>query len=191
MQRLCQSCYKGRETWSVTTAMENKLNACENRWLRRTLRIKYTDRVSNAEIWIRTGQEILQIAENTVRKRRVKWYGQISRMNKERWPFIAHNWKQTGKRPIGRPKQRWRVYKRIWKELSLYGITTGRYRVRLEELVGDRERWKDITAASMAGRAFRKTTWPESQHKPKPSTKLNHKITPLAVGISLPSWLKL
>jgi len=42
--------------------------------------------------------------------------------------------------------------------LSLYGITTWRNRVRLEELVGDRERWKDITAASMAGRAFRMTT---------------------------------
>jgi hypothetical protein len=45
--------------------------------------------------------------------------------------------------------------------LSLYSITTGRNRVRLEELVGDRERWKDITAASMAGRAFRMTTWPD------------------------------
>ena len=38
--------------------------------------------------------------------------------------------------------------------LSLYGITTGRNPLRLEELVGDRERWKDITAAPMAGRAF-------------------------------------
>ena len=42
--------------------------------------------------------------------------------------------------------------------LSLYGIATGQNRVRLEELVGDRERWKDITAASMVGRAFRMTT---------------------------------
>ena len=42
--------------------------------------------------------------------------------------------------------------------LSLYGIIKERNRVRLEELVGDRERWMDITAASMAGRAFRMTT---------------------------------
>ena len=39
--------------------------------------------------------------------------------------------------------------------LSLYGITKRRNRVGLEELVGDRERWKDITAASMAGRSYR------------------------------------
>ena len=44
--------------------------------------------------------------------------------------------------------------------LSLYGINTGRNRNRLEELVEDRERWKDITAAaaSMAGRAYRMIT---------------------------------
>ena len=40
----------------------------------RLLRIKYTDRVSNAEVRVRTGQEI---AENTVRKRRMKWYEHI------------------------------------------------------------------------------------------------------------------
>ena len=43
----------------------------------------------------------------------------------------------------------------------LHCISTGRNRlnrVRLEELVGDRERWKDITAASMAGLAYRMIT---------------------------------
>ena len=47
--------------------------------------------------------------------------------------------------------------------LPLYGITTGRNRVGLEDLVGDRKRWKDITAASMAGRAFRMTTIPDPE----------------------------
>jgi len=42
--------------------------------------------------------------------------------------------------------------------LSLNGITTGRNRVRFKELVGDRARWKDITAAYMAGRAYRMIT---------------------------------
>ena len=109
---------------------------------------------------VRTEQEIV---ENTVRKRRMKWYGHISRMNKERWPSIVHNWKPTGKRPVGRPKQRWmdNIEKDLKRaSLSLYGITTGRNRVRLEELVGDRERWKDITAASMAGWTYWITTWP-------------------------------
>ena len=67
----------------------------------------------------------------------------LARMNKERWPSVAHNWKPTGKQPVGRPKQWW--MDNIEKDLkkarsSLYGITTGRNRVRLEELVEDRER---------------------------------------------------
>ena len=82
----------------------------------------------------------------------------ISRMNKERWPSVVQNWKPTRMRPVGRSKKQWMdIVKKDFKRagLSLYGVTTGRNRVRLEELVGDRERWKDITAASMAGRAYR------------------------------------
>ena len=144
--------------------------------LRRILRIKYTDRVSNAEVRVRTGQEI---AENTVRKRRMKWYGHISRMNKERWPSIVHNWKPTGKRPVGRPKQRWmdNIEKDLKRaSLSLYGITTGRNRVRLEELFGDRERFKNITAASMAGRAFRMAI-PDLTCRPAPAIHKNHQVS--------------
>jgi len=59
----------------------DKLNARENRWQRRILRIKNTDRVSNVEVQTRSGQEIV---ENTVWKRRMKWFGHISRMIEER-----------------------------------------------------------------------------------------------------------
>ena len=91
----------------------------------------------------------------------MKWYGRMARMNKERWPSIVHDWKKIGKRPVGRPKQRWmdNIEKNLKRaSLSLYGITTGRNRVRLEELVGDKERWNGITAAFMARRTFRMTT---------------------------------
>ena len=72
----------GSETWRLTTAMENQLNACENRWLRRIFRIEYMERISLSIVKVRarTGQEI---AENTVRKRRMKWCGHIARMNRE------------------------------------------------------------------------------------------------------------
>ncbi len=92
---------------------------------------------------------------------KVTCYGHVVRMDKERWPHIVHNWKPEGKRPVERPKERWMdsVEKDLKRaRLTLYGIITGRNRVRLEELVGDRERWKDITAASVAGRVYRMTT---------------------------------
>ena len=62
---------------------------------------------------------------------------------------MIYKWKPTGKRPVGPPKQRWmdNIEKDLKRaSLTLYGITTGRNRVRIEELVGDRERWKDIIA---------------------------------------------
>ena len=90
----------------------------------------------------------------TMWKSRIKRH--IIRMNQMRWPSILQNWKRAGIWPAWRPKQWW--MDKIEKDLKrarisfnlLYGITTGCNRVRFEELVGDRERWKDITAASMS-----------------------------------------
>ena len=103
--------------------------------------------------------------ENTERKMRMKWFAHNSRMNKARWPSIVHNWKPTGKRPVGRPKQRW--MDNIEKDLkrvgfSLYGFTTWRNRVRLEELVGDRK--VEGHHCSIHGRTGLQNdylTWPE------------------------------
>ena len=99
----------------------------------------------------RTEQEI---AENTVRKRRMKWYGHISRMNKERWSSIVHNYKPTGKRPVGRPEQRWmdnikKDFKRTG--LSLYGITK-------EETELDSRSWMET---ERDGRISLQHTWPD------------------------------
>lgn len=68
----------------------------------------------------------MEIIDNTVRKRRMKWYLQCVHI-----------------RPIGCPKQRRMDYigKDLKKaDLELYGITTEQNRFRLEELVEDRER---------------------------------------------------
>ena len=109
---------------------------------------------------VRTWQKIV---ENTPEKENeMVWtYLQNEQREISRWPSIVPSkWKPTGKRSVGRPKQRWmgNIEKDLKRAgLLLYGITTGRNRVRLEELFGDRESWKDITAASMAGRAYRMT----------------------------------
>ena len=81
-------------------------------------------------------------ARKKERKMRRERERDIFRKNKERWPSIVHNWKPTGKRLVERPKQRWmdNIEKDLKRaDLSLYGVTTGRNRVRLEELVGDRK----------------------------------------------------
>ena len=126
--RLRQSCYMGAKPWQrpwslsflyfewdlfnvytdlprrgLSLVHKQKQNANEDRWLRRILRLRYTDLVSNVEVWARTGQEM---AENTVRKRIAKWHGHVTRMKKDLWQSVVHNWKPTGKRPVERPNQR-------------------------------------------------------------------------------------
>ena len=75
------------------------------------------------------------------------------RQNKQREVAIHGSWKPTGKRPVGRPKQRWNNIEKNLKRasLSLYGITTGRNRVRLEELVGEKK----------GGRTSLQHPWPD------------------------------
>ena len=47
----------GSETWKVTYALSNKLQSFVNKSLRKILRIHWPEKISNKELWSRTGQE--------------------------------------------------------------------------------------------------------------------------------------
>ena len=52
----------------------------------------------------------LYISPNTVRvlkSRRLRWAGQVARMEEGRSAFKILTGKPTGKRPLGRPRRRW------------------------------------------------------------------------------------
>mgnify|MGYP003435272988 CR=1 FL=1 len=68
----------GSESWAITKAMEKKLNAAENKWLRRILRISYIEHITNEEIRKRTEQ---QLVSNVIKKRRMKWAGHVLRID--------------------------------------------------------------------------------------------------------------
>ena len=148
----------GSESWSITKTMENKLNATENMWLRRLLRIKYTKHVTNEEIRKKTRQTMISIR---IKKIRMKWAGHVIRMEQDRNPKKMYEYKQSGRRSRGRPKRRWTDG--IEEDLkaagvSIHGQTTGRNRKTLEELAKDRETWRDIIEKSMAGTSLRMET---------------------------------
>jgi hypothetical protein len=148
----------GCESWSMTAAMEKRLNACESKWLRRLLRISYKDRVTNADVRERTGQEEV---ENFIRRARLRWMGHVMRMEEGRVTSKIYEWRPKGRRPAGRPKTRWTdtLEKDLGRAgLSLYGVTTGRVRANLQELAEDRAVWKEVTKASTAATAFRMIT---------------------------------
>ena len=61
-------------------------------------------RITNKSIRERTGQEKMEF---TIRKRRLKWMGHVSRMGQERRAKQATIWTPEGKRGRGRPRKNW------------------------------------------------------------------------------------
>ena len=108
----------GSEWWILTNHMENRLDACENRWLRRIMRITYTDRITNDTIRQRTQQ--LPVS-NRLRQMQLIWLKRVIRMKDNRLTKSVHQWKPTGKRSRGRPNKRWMDC--IEEDLRRAGVT--------------------------------------------------------------------
>ena len=78
----------GSESWIMTKTMTKSLDACENSWLRRILRISYKDHITNETVRKRTGQEYVS---NVIKRRRLKWAGHMMRMENTR--AVKRSWK--------------------------------------------------------------------------------------------------
>ena len=148
----------GCELWSVTKTMENRLNAAENKWLRRILKISYREHVTNIEVRRKTQQQTIN---DTIKKRRMRWAGHVLRMEDIRNPKRIFKYKPEGKRAIGRPKRRWIDY--LDDDLkaggfSIHGKTEGRKRMTLDELASDRELWRDVMEKSVTEHSRRMIT---------------------------------
>ena len=142
----------------ITKTVENKLNAAENKWLRRILRVSYKDHVTNENIRQRTHQPLIS---DSIKKRRMKWAGHVLRMDENRNPKKIFNYKPDGKRAVGRPKRRWADC--LEEDLkvagvTIYGRTEGRQRMGLEELAKNRDLWSDVILKSTTGHSQRMIT---------------------------------
>jgi len=99
----------GAETWSITKAIEKRIDAFDQWCLWCILNITWSERVTNFEVHRRTGQPLLL---DTVRNRRLKLFGHVARADKSQDHSCAlqacispaaRNWRQ---RP-GRPRHTW------------------------------------------------------------------------------------
>ena len=101
----------GSECWTLTKETMRKLEVFENSILRRILGPVFNpdnrqwERRHNADIRTITNQPYLQ---NVVRSRRLRWAGHCARMQNDRIPKIVMNGTVLGRRPVGRPRYRWR-----------------------------------------------------------------------------------
>ena len=107
------------ETWTLTAELEKKIQATEMRCFRRLLGIFYRDHVTNEEVRNRISRAIGPYEDllTTVKKRKLRWYGPITRST-ELTKMILQGIVQGGRRR-GRQKKRWEDNVTEWTGLKL------------------------------------------------------------------------
>ena len=94
----------GSETWNTYAGQESMSNTFHMRSIRRILGIYWLDKVTNADVLSRAG---LPWMYTLLRQRRLRWLGQVRRMEDGRFPKdIIYGELASGRRTIGRPSLR-------------------------------------------------------------------------------------
>ncbi|KAG7297047.1 hypothetical protein JYU34_019980 [Plutella xylostella] len=95
----------GCQSWVLTKEVIKKISVFQRAAERSLLNLKLKDRIRNLDI--RATTKIVDAA-STVCKLKWKWAGHIARATDGRWSERVLHWlPRDGRRPVGRPKQRW------------------------------------------------------------------------------------
>ncbi|XP_060570017.1 uncharacterized protein LOC132728386 [Ruditapes philippinarum] len=106
------------ETWRTNTKVESRLRGFESRCLRRILKIRWQQHVTNVEVNRRSG--ITNIVQE-VKSRRWRWLGHVLRMNTQRHPHKVLRWTPQARGKRVRPLGTWR--RTIEEEMKAAGKT--------------------------------------------------------------------
>ena len=126
----------GSEIWSPTRDEIIRLESWQNRCMRNMLGIFYRTHgnVSGAELRRRCR---LPKIEKLLRVRRLRWFGHVARMDKDRLPRKMLTAFIGTKRPKGRPRKNWR--QTITEDLEMLGSG---YTSSYPNAVKDRNAWR-------------------------------------------------
>ena len=95
----------GSEAWVLKKREEQRLEAAQMKCLRHLLGITKLDKEKNQCIREKTGAQIIV---KEIKQYQEKWLQHVQRMDTNRLPKQALQYKPKGRRNIGRPRKRWR-----------------------------------------------------------------------------------
>ena len=127
------------ESWTLTAELKRRIQAMDMRCYRKILRISYKDHVTNEEVRAKI-QQAIGPHENLltiVKKRKLQWYGHISRSSGLAKTILQGTVK-GGRRQGGRRK-RWEDNIREWTGLEFS---------KSQRAVENREKWRKLVAKS-------------------------------------------
>jgi len=119
----------GCETWKTTNHITRILQKFVNIWVRRIMNIKWTDKITNEELWRITKQKPIEIQK---KRRKWNWIGHTLRKEAVAIEKTALDWNPRGYRRRGRAKRTWR--KTVEDEIR----NTGRSWNEVKGIAGDR-----------------------------------------------------
>ena len=127
------------ESWTLTAELEKRTQAFEMRCYRRLLNISYKDHVTNEEVRRKIQAAIGEYDDllTLVKKRKLRWFGHVSRSFGIAKTILQGTVK--GKRKRGRQRKRWEDNIKEWTGMDFASST------RATE---NRSRWKGIVANS-------------------------------------------
>ena len=127
------------KTWTLTAELEKRIQATEMRCFRRLLGISYKDHIANEEVKNRIRQAIGPYEDllTTVKRRKLKWFGHVTRG--ERLATTVLQGTVRGGRKRGRQKKRWEDNITEWTGLKLSEAV---------KRAKDREGWRGLVDRS-------------------------------------------
>ena len=137
----------GNETWPVTGTLMDKVGSCEMRMLRYCMGISLEEHCRNEDI---TSEAKIMPIRDVMRKRRLEWFGHVSRRERDEDIRRVYEMRVEGSRGRGRPKQRWSDTINAdlrWLDLDRSDASD---RVRWKSLVELGVRQKPATRSNMA-----------------------------------------
>jgi hypothetical protein len=101
---------------------------------------------------IKSNQELDKLIKHKnityfARAQRLGWHGHIERMQETRMVKVIHSWKPISKRPMGRPKIRWKDD--VKKDIQRLEVPNWK------TLVQDRRRWKWLRRPKLCTKSCR------------------------------------
>ncbi|KAI0207297.1 hypothetical protein LSAT2_008050 [Lamellibrachia satsuma] len=127
------------ETWTLTAELQRRVQAMEMRCYRKILCISYKDHVTNKEVHNRIKQAIGPYEDliTTVKRRKLKWYGHVSRTSGMTKTILQGT--VRGARRRGRQRKRWEDNIKEWTGLDFS---------ETQRAADDRKKWRQLVSRS-------------------------------------------
>lgn len=128
----------GSESWPVIKTDMRRMEVFHNGCLRRICQTFWPNKISNNELYKKTGSWSIT---KEITRRRLRWLGHVLRMEQDSITKVALRWTPPGKRKPGRPKTTWR--RTVTQELEQMNLSWG----EAQHAARDRIQWRVLIEA--------------------------------------------